>query len=100
MLFLLLLRRGLLFKRVNNLVMRHVDEHLTTCLHILSLDHEAFLRLDRSPTLRVNNRLAIGAFARRLCGHHFIEHRRGLWTHLSRLDLLVNLHQLGIGVLL
>ena len=100
MLFLLLLRRGLLFKRVNDLVMRHVNEHLTTCLHILSLDYEAFLGLDCGATLRVNDRLTIGACARRLCGHHLIEHRSGLWTHLSRLDLLVNLHQLGIAVLL
>ena len=83
MLFLLLLRGGLLFKRVNDLVMCHVDEHLATCLYVLCLDYEAFLRLNRRAALRVNNRLAIGAFTRRLCGHHLIEHLGGLWTHLS-----------------
>ena len=83
MLILLLLRRGLLFKRVNDLVMCHVNEHLTTCPYVLSLNYEAFLRLDRSSTLRVNKLLAVWAFTRRLRGHHLIEHRGGLGTHLS-----------------
>ena len=59
MLFLVLLRDGLLLEWVNMFMLCHIDEHFATSLSIFGFDNEACFWLYDSATFCVNEWLAI-----------------------------------------
>lgn len=97
-LLLLLLRNGFRLKGVHYLMVGHIDEYLSACLHILRLDDEAFLRLDHRAALAVHLWFAICTSLGGLLCRHLVKQFLDLWGAVTRLNLLVNVHELCVSV--
>lgn len=98
MLILLFFGNCFLLEGVHMIVLSHIDEHLASCVHILSLHNEAFGWLDDHATIVVDMWLAVFTSLSTRLSRHLIEHVCHFRRTISLLNLLVDLHQLGICV--
>lgn len=98
-LILLVFGHGLLLKWVNDIVLAHIEEHLSVRIHIFGLDHEAFGWLNDHATFLVDVGFAARSrfFRCSFCGH-LVEQLLHLGRAVPALDVFVDLHQLCVRV--